>query len=102
VLADGSLLERALKALAATTGQPVPTARANLARDIRRFQPAGVLITQGLTQLLDAVARFVEQGGTLTLDARPEPPLAIDRFDYLTSPGADLVNALGLTATVSR
>jgi hypothetical protein len=55
-----------------------------------------------LTQLLDAVARFVEQGGTLTFDARPEPPLAIDRIDYLTSPGADLVNALGLTATLSR
>lgn len=102
VLADASLLERGLKALSATTGQPVPTTRANLARDIRRFQPAGVLITPTLTQLLDTVARFVEQGGTLTLDARPEPPLAIDRVDYLMSPGADLVEALGLKATLSR
>ncbi|MDI1283319.1 MAG: hypothetical protein PSV46_02890 [Reyranella sp.] len=102
VLADGGLLERGLKALAATTGQPAATVRANLARDVRRFQPAGLLITQNLTQLLDAVARFVEKGGTLTVDARPEPPLAIDRIDYLTSPGADLVNALGLTATLSR
>lgn len=102
VLADRSLLERALKALAATTGQPVSATRVNLARDIRRFQPAGVLITEGLAQLLDATARFVEQGGTLTFDARPEPPLAIDRIDYLTSPGADLVNALGLSATLSR
>jgi hypothetical protein len=102
VLADASLLERGLKALSATTGQPVSTTRANLARDIRRFQPAGVLITQRLTQLLDTVARFVEQGGTLTLDARPEPPLAIDRIDYLMSPGADLVDALGLSATLSR
>ena len=76
--------------------------RANLARDIRRFQPAGLLITQSLTQLLEAVARFIEKGGTLTFDARPEPPLAIDRIDYLTSPGADLVSALGLTATQSR
>ena len=55
-----------------------------------------------LTQLLDTVARFIEQGGTLTLDARPEPPLAINRIDYLMSPGADLVDALGLSATLSR
>jgi hypothetical protein len=102
VLADTSLLERALKALAATMGQPVSVTRTNLARDIRRFQPTGLLITQDLTQLLDAIGRFVEQGGTLTFDARPEPPLAIDRIDYLTSPGADLVNALGLSATLSR
>ena len=102
VVADGGLLERAFKALAVTTGQPVSVARANFVRDIRRFQPADVLITQELTQLLDAVARFVEKGGTLTVDARPEPPLAVDRIDYLTSPGADLVNALGLTATLSR
>ena len=50
-----------------------------------------MLITQDMTQLLDTVARFVEQGGTLTFDAKPEPPLGIDRIDYLTSPGADLV-----------
>jgi hypothetical protein len=102
VLADKSLLERALKALATTTGQPVSTTRANLARDIRRYQPPDVLITQDLTQLLDTVARFVEHGGTLTFDARPDPPLAIDRIDYLASPGADLVTALGLSATLSR
>jgi hypothetical protein len=102
VLADKSLLERALKALAAATGQPVSATRANMARDIRRFQPAGVLITQDLTQLLDSVARFVEQGGTLTIDARPEPPLAIERIDYLMSPGADLINALGISATLAR
>ncbi|MDP2377674.1 hypothetical protein [Reyranella sp.] len=102
VLADRSLLERALKALAATTGQPLPATRANLARDVRRFQPAGVLINQGLEQVLDSTARFVEQGGTLTFDARPDPPLAIDRIDYLTSPGADLVSALGLSATLAR
>jgi len=102
VLADASLLERGLKALSATTGQPVSTTRANLARDIRRFQPSDVLITPTLTQLLDTVARFVEQGGTLTLNARPAPPLAIDRIDYLMSPGADLVEALGLSATLSR
>ena len=102
VLADGSLLDRGIKALATTTGQSASVVRANLARDIRRFQPAGMLITQNLTQLLDAVARFVEKGGTLTVEARPDPPLALDRIDYLTSPGADLVNALGLTATLSK
>ena len=102
VAADGGLLERAFKAFAVTTGQPASVVRTNFARDVRRFQPADVLITQDLSQLLDAVARFVEKGGTLTVDARPEPPLAIDRIDYLTSPGADLVTALGLTATLSK
>jgi len=102
VLADRSLLERGLKALAATTGQTLAVTRSNLARDIRRYQPAGVLITPGVTQLQDVVARFVEQGGTLAIDARPDPPLALDRLDYLMSPGADLVSALGLSAVLSR
>ncbi len=102
VAADSGLLERAFKAIAATTGQPASMARANFAREVRRFQPSDVLITQDLSQLLDAVARFVEKGGTLTVDARPDPPLAIDRIDYLMSPGADLVSALGLSATLSK
>lgn len=102
VLTDKSLLERSLKALATVTGQPVAVTRANLARDIRRYQPSGVLISQSMTQLLDTVARFIEQGGTLTVNAKPEPPVGFDKFDYLTSPGADLVNVLGLSATLSR
>ncbi len=102
VLADKSLLERGLRALATTTGQPVATARANLARDVRRYQPSGVLISQSLTQVLDIVARFVEQGGTLVINAKPEPPLGLDKFEYLASPGADLVSVLGLSATLSR
>lgn len=102
VVADKSLLERGLKALSTTTGQPVATTRANLARDIRRYQPTGMLISQSFTQLLDTVARFVEQGGTLVIDAKPEPPLGFDKFEYLTSPGADLVSVLGLSATLSR
>ena len=95
VLADKSLLERGLKALSTVTGQPVSATRANLARDIRRYQPTGVLISQAMTKLLDTVARFVEQGGTLTVDAKPEPPVGIDRLRSLASPGADLVGVLG-------
>ena len=102
VVADKSLLERGLKALATVTGQPVSVTRANLARDIRRYQPSGVLISQSMTQLLDTVARFVEQGGTLTIDAQPERPVGFDRFEYLTSPSADLVSVLGLKATLAR
>lgn len=102
VLADKSLLERSLKALATVTGQPVATTRTNMARDIKRFQPSGVLISQALTQLLDTVARFVEQGGTLTIDAKPEPPVGFDKLEYLFSPGADLVSLLGLKATLSK
>ena len=102
VLADRGLLERAFKVLAAVRGQQVVAARASLAQEIRRYQPPDVLITQRLTQLLDAVARFVERGGTLTVEARPDPPFALDRIDYLSWPGADLIDAFGVRATLSR
>jgi hypothetical protein len=102
MLADKSLLDRSLRALAAATGQTVAVTRSNLARDIRRFQPAGVLITEDLTKLLDTVARFIEQGGKLVLDARPEPPFGVDKIRMLQNPGPDLVEALGLSATLSR
>jgi hypothetical protein len=102
VVADKSLLQRSLQAKARLTGQPVAAERAAMASEIRRYQPPGVLITQDMSKLLDAVARFVEQGGILTLDAAPQPALGLEKLDYLLKPGADLVNALGLTATVSR
>ena len=102
VIADKSLLQRGLQAKARLSGQPAAAERAALAAEIRRFQPAGVLITQDMSKVFDAVARFVEQGGTLTFDAVPQPALGLEKIDYLLKPGADLVNALGLTATVSR
>jgi hypothetical protein len=102
MLADRSLLERGLRAVSTMTGQPAAATRAAWAREIRRYQPPGVLISQAMTRLLDTVARFVEQGGTLTIEARPEPPVGFDRLEYLTSPGADLVSVLGLKATLSR
>jgi hypothetical protein len=102
VVADKSLLQRGLQAKARLSGQPVAAERTALAAEIRRYQPPGVLITQDLSKLLDAVAQFVEQGGTLTVDAAPQPALGLEKLDYLLKPGADLVNALGLTATVSR
>lgn len=102
VVADRSLLQRSLQAKARLSGQPVAAERAALATEIRRYQPPGVLITQDMSKLLDAVARFVEQGGTLTVEAAPQPVLGLEKLDYLLKPGADLVNALGLTATVSR
>ena len=102
VLADKSLLERGLKALSTMTGRPVAETRSNLAREIRLFQPSDVLISQDMTKLLDTVARFVEQGGTLTVDAKPEPPLDIDQLRAMWRPGADLVRLLGLTATLAR
>ena len=102
-LADMSLLERSARAFAALNRQAAtPAIRANWAREVRRFQPTGMMISQGLTQVLDTVARFVELGGTLTLEANPERPVGIDRFDYLASPGADLVSALGITATLAK
>ncbi len=102
IIADKSLLQRSLQAKARLSGQPAPAERAALAAEIRRYQPPGVLITQDMSKLLDAIARFVEQGGTLTVDAAPQPALGLEKLDYLLKPGADLVNALGLTATVSK
>jgi hypothetical protein len=55
-----------------------------------------------MTKLLDTVARFIERGGTLTIDAKPEPPIDIEGFQPLMKPGADLVRLLGLSATLSR
>jgi hypothetical protein len=102
VVADKSLLQRSLQAKARLSGQPEAAERAALATEIRRYQPPGVLITQDMSKVLDTVALFIEQGGTLTLDAAPQPALGLEKLDYLLKPGADLVNALGLTATVSR
>jgi len=100
-LADKSLLERSLKALSAVTGKPVSETRSNLASEIRRYQPTGILISEDMTKLLDTIARFVERGGTLTLDAKPDPPIDIARLQPLLKPGADLVRLLGLSATLS-
>ncbi|WP_020695544.1 hypothetical protein [Reyranella massiliensis] len=101
-IADKGLLQRSLQAKSKLGGKDVAAERAELAGEIRRHQPHGVLITQDMTKLLDTIARFVEQGGTLTLDATPQPALGLDKLEYLGRPGADLVNALGLTATLSR
>jgi hypothetical protein len=102
VLADRGLLEHTLKGVATSSGQPVPAVRAGLALQVRRYQPTGVLITEDLTRLLDTVARFVENGGTITLEARPETPVGIDKAQMFLRPGPDLVNVLGLTATLSK
>jgi len=102
VLTDKSLLERSLRAFATMTRQPVATKRAEWARDVRLYQPSGVLISQAMTQLLDTAARFVEQGGTLVVEAKPDPPVGFDRLDYLLNPGADLVSVLGLKATLLK
>ncbi|TMJ23560.1 MAG: hypothetical protein E6G95_19390 [Alphaproteobacteria bacterium] len=102
VVADRGLVERSVKAVAATSGQSPAAVRASLAQEVRRFQPAGILITEDLSKLLDTVARFVESGGTLTLEAKPASPIGLDKMKYFTRPGPDLVDILGLSATLSR
>lgn len=102
VVADRGLVERSLRAVATTSGQPLAAVRAGFAQEVRRFQPPGVLITEDMTRLLDTVARFIETGGTLTIEARPDPPIGLDKLEYFRRPGPDLVNILGLAATLSR
>jgi hypothetical protein len=102
VVVDRGLVERSLRAVATTSGQPLATVRSGLAQEVRRFQPPGVLITEDMTRLLDTVARFIETGGTLTLEAKPDTPIGMDKLEYFRRPGPDLVNLLGLGATLSR
>lgn len=101
-MSDRSLIERAFRAIATTTGQPMADMRRQFAQEVRRFQPSGVLITEDLTKMLDTVGRFVEQGGTLTVEAKPDPPFALERIGYLLTPGPDLVTMLGINARVSK
>ncbi|SJZ56642.1 hypothetical protein SAMN02745126_01651 [Enhydrobacter aerosaccus] len=101
-IVDKGVIERSVRALAAATRQLPSAARAKLAQDIRSYQPPDVLITEDLTKLLDTAARFIEQGGTLQVDARPDPPLGLAALGRLSSPGPDLVSLLGLSATLSR
>jgi hypothetical protein len=102
VLVDKSLLERGLKLLSVFGQKPVAETRRSLAKEIRDYQPPDVMISQDLTRFLDTVARFVEQGGTLTVEAKPDPPVELGELQSLGRPGADVVGALGLTATVTR
>ncbi|HZP98430.1 MAG TPA: hypothetical protein VFB13_02750 [Reyranella sp.] len=102
VLADKSLLNRLFRAIATASGQTVEAARAAVAQQVRQYQPTGVLITDDMTSLLDTAARFVEKGGTLTVDLKPDPPFGMDRLPALGSAGgADLVSLLGVTATLA-
>ena len=102
VLVDNGAIDRSVRALAAATGRPAADARANLASDIRGYQPPDILITQEFTKLLDTIARFVEQGGTLVVEARPDPPLGLAAASRLSIASPDLVHLLGLSATLSR
>jgi hypothetical protein len=101
VVTDRGLVERTVKAMATLRGQPPAALRAGMVQDIRRFQPPGILITEDLSKLLDTVAKFVERGGTLTVDAKPPSPIGLDKAPYFARPGPDLVEVLGLSATLS-
>jgi len=101
-VADKGMIDRSMRALAAGSGQSPQIARTNLARDIRTYQPPDILIPEDLTKLLDTVARFIEQGGTLALEAKPDPPLGLAAAQRLSLAAPDLVSLLGLSATLSR
>jgi hypothetical protein len=101
VFADKSLLERAIAATAMVSGSTPAKTRLNMAEQVRRYQPPDVLITDDMTKLLETVARFIEKGGNLTVEARPDPPFGLDKLGYLQQPGPDLVNVLGITASLT-
>jgi len=102
VIVDRGLVERSVKGFATTTGQAPAAVRTAFAQEIRRYQPPGVLITEDLSKLLDTAARFIERGGTFTLEAKPPSPIGIDKAQYFSRPGPDLVDVLGLSATLSK
>jgi hypothetical protein len=101
-IADKGLLERSARAIGLSLHKTPAAARADLATEIRRYAPPNVLITEDMTKLLETVASFVDKGGTLTLEAQPDPPLGVAKLAVLLKPGPDLVSLLGLTATVSK
>jgi hypothetical protein len=100
-LADKGILQHLAQAVAADSGQPLPSVRAALADQVRHYQPAGVLITDQLTKLLDTVAQFMEKGGTLAIELKPDPPIELTS-PSLNRPGPDLVELLGASATLSK
>lgn len=101
VLADKSALERWFRALAISTGQQAQAVRQTMAQEVRQYQPAGVLISEQMTKMLDTAARFVENGGTLTIELKPDPPLGMDKLGRLKMPGPDLIEMLGAEATLA-
>ena len=101
VLDDKSLLDRWFRAMALSSGQPGLAVRSAVAQEVRQYQPPGVLISEQMTKLLDTAARFVESGGTLTVELKPDPPLGVDKLGRLSTPGPDLVDILGVTATLA-
>lgn len=90
---DRGIVDFSLKAMSIS--------RSDAAREIRRFQPPSVLISQDMTALLDTVAGFVEKGGVLTIDANPDSPIALNASRRLFTRGADLMSMLGLSASRS-
>jgi len=100
-LADKGIVDRSMRAVAGATGQSPTVARAKLVQEIQSYQPANVLITEDLTKLLNTVARFVEKGGTLIVEARPDPPVGLAQAGYLRLAGPDLVSLFGLSARLS-
>lgn len=104
VVRDRSLLDRLAKLSATTRGVSPAEARAEMARSVRRYQPTDMLITEDVTKLADVIGRFVEQGGTLTIEARPDPPVTFEdtRVFWGLGPGPDIVQMFGITATHRR
>jgi hypothetical protein len=99
---DKGMLDHVIRALSAANAQSLETTRSNVAQEIRRYQPPGVLITDDMTKILDTVARFIEQGGTLTVETKPDPPFELGQLASLQRIGADVVGLLGLSARLSH
>ena len=71
-------------------------------RDLVEVLQGVPLFTRCTPRELRTIARFIETGGTLTLEAKPDPPIGVDKLARFRRPGPDLVDMLGLSATLSR
>lgn len=93
-ITDKGIVDLSLKALSLS--------RSVAAREIRRFQPPGILISQDMTALLDTVAGFVESSSRiLTIDAKPTSPIGLKSFGRMLNRSTDIVSRLGLSASLS-
>lgn len=94
-ITEKGILDLSLKALSLS--------RSAAAREIRRFQPPGILISRDMTALLDTVADFVESSsGILTIDAKPTSPVELKSVSRLFNRSTDIVSRLGLSASRSE
>ncbi len=94
VIDDAALLDAGFALSALRTGGSAEDARNSIGALTRVFGMQLMFINPKMTKYVDAVASFVEEGGSLTVRAAPKTPTKLDDIDV--SNPAQLPNALNI------